>query len=139
MFGSIGGAEILLIAVLALLLFGPRKLPQIGRSFGRALAEFRGATHEFKRGLEREVELETVREASDSVAEVRRDIADTVQQVTRPSAARGAIDPGGGGDTATRPARPADPEREPADPEREPADPEREPADPPHGDKPPQS
>jgi sec-independent protein translocase protein TatA len=96
MFGSLGGAEILLIAVLALLLFGPRKLPQIGRSFGKALAEFRGATHEFKRGLEREVELENLREASDSVAEVRRDIADTVQQVTRPSAARGATESGGG-------------------------------------------
>jgi sec-independent protein translocase protein TatA len=122
MFGSIGGAEILLIAVLALLLFGPRKLPQIGRSFGRALAEFRGATHEFKRGLEREVELETLREASDGVAEARRDIADTVRDVTRPSVARGAIDPGGGEETATRPA-----------------DPEREPADPPDGDKPPQS
>jgi len=125
MFGSLGGAEILLIAVLALLLFGPRKLPQIGRSFGRALAEFRGATHEFKRGLEREVELENLREASDSVAEVRRDIADTVQEVTRPSVARGAIDPGGEADGATQPAPPDAVEREPGDP--------------PDGDKPPQS
>jgi len=125
MFGSLGGAEILLIAVLALLLFGPRKLPQIGRSFGKALAEFRGATHEFKRGLEREVELENLRDVRKDVAEVRRDIADTVQDVTRPSVARGAIDSGGGGDTATHPPRPDEAEREPADP--------------PHGDKPPQS
>jgi TatA/E family protein of Tat protein translocase len=58
MFGSLGGSEFLLIAVLALLLFGPRKLPQIGRSLGRALAEFRGATHEFKASLEREVDRE---------------------------------------------------------------------------------
>ena len=116
MFGSIGGAEILLIAVLALLLFGPRKLPQIGRSFGKALAEFRGATHEFKRGLEREVELEDLRQTSDSVAEVRRDIADTVKDVTRPSVARGAIGPGGGEQTATQPACPDEAEREPADP-----------------------
>jgi sec-independent protein translocase protein TatA len=116
MFGSIGGAELLLVAVLALLLFGPRKLPQIGRSFGRALAEFRGATHEFKRGLEREVELEDLRKTSDSVAQVRRDIADTVQDVTRPSVARGAIGADRSVDTATQPAGPDQAEREPADP-----------------------
>jgi TatA/E family protein of Tat protein translocase len=58
MFGSVGAPEFLLILVLALLLFGPRKLPQIGRTLGRALAEFRGATQEFKSSLEREVEVE---------------------------------------------------------------------------------
>ena len=47
--------------MLALLLFGPRQLPQIGKSIGRALAEFRGATHEFKSSLEREVELDEER------------------------------------------------------------------------------
>lgn len=65
MFGSVGGAEFLLIAVLALLLFGPRKLPQIGRSVGRALAEFRGVTREFKSSLEQEVRMEEVHRARD--------------------------------------------------------------------------
>jgi TatA/E family protein of Tat protein translocase len=83
MFGSIGGPEFLLIAVLALLLFGPRKLPQIGRSIGRALAEFRGATHEFKASLEREVELEGLRETKDGLADAGREIADTVRETTR--------------------------------------------------------
>jgi len=83
MFGSIGGSEFLLIAVLALLLFGPRKLPQIGRSFGRALAEFRGATNEFKSSLEREVELETLRDAKQGLDETRREIVDSVQGIAR--------------------------------------------------------
>lgn len=62
MFGPIGGSEFLLILALALLLFGPRKLPQIGKNLGRALAEFRGATQEFKTSLERDVELEQTQE-----------------------------------------------------------------------------
>ena len=62
MFGSIGGPELLLIFVLALLLFGPRKLPEIGRTVGKTLAEFKRATHEFRTSLEREVELEKIRD-----------------------------------------------------------------------------
>jgi TatA/E family protein of Tat protein translocase len=62
-FGPVGGPEFLLLLVLALLLFGPRKLPEIGKSLGRALAEFRGATNEFRSSLEREVEVERVRTA----------------------------------------------------------------------------
>jgi Tat protein translocase TatB subunit len=58
MFGPVGGPEFLLILVLALLLFGPRKLPQLGRTIGRALAELRGATQEFKSSLEHEIESE---------------------------------------------------------------------------------
>jgi TatA/E family protein of Tat protein translocase len=84
MFGSIGGPEFLLIAVLALLLFGPRKLPQIGKSLGRALAEFRGATHEFKSSLQREVELEELRDAKDGLQSIGRDLKATVNEVTRP-------------------------------------------------------
>jgi len=66
MFGSVGGAEFLLIAVLALLLFGPRKLPQIGRSVGKALAEFRGVTREFKSSLDQEVRLEEIRQVEET-------------------------------------------------------------------------
>ena len=118
MFGSIGGSEFLLSAGLALLLFGPRKLPQIGRSFGRALAEFRGATHEFKRGLEREVELEELRETKNGLTAAGREIADTVQEAIRPTVARDPIDPAGAGardpsDQGTPPAkRPGGQERE---------------------------
>ncbi len=67
MFGSIGGPEILLLFLLALLLFGPRKLPEIGRTIGRAVGEFRRATTEFRTSLEREVELEQFKELRNDV------------------------------------------------------------------------
>jgi Tat protein translocase TatB subunit len=57
-----GGSEVLLIFVVALLVFGPRKLPEIGRTIGRTLAEFRKATQDFRVSLEREVDLEEVKQ-----------------------------------------------------------------------------
>ena len=63
MFGSIGGSEVLLLFVVALLLFGPRRLPEIGRMLGKAVADFRRATNEFKANLEREVQLEDLKAA----------------------------------------------------------------------------
>ena len=85
MFGSIGGSEFLLIAALALLLFGPRKLPQIGRSVGRAIAEFRSATHEFKSSLEREVELEQVKEARDDLKAAVNDVTRVARETRQPT------------------------------------------------------
>lgn len=58
MFGPVGWQEILLILVLALLVFGPRRLPELGRTLGRALAEFRRATADLKRTLNAEIALE---------------------------------------------------------------------------------
>jgi len=55
MFGSIGAPELLLIFVVALLVFGPRRLPELGRALGRGLSEFRKATNELKVTLEQEV------------------------------------------------------------------------------------
>ena len=62
MLGSIGGPELLLILVIALIVFGPRKLPEMGKSLGKMLVEFRRASNEFKRTIEDEVEAEKVRE-----------------------------------------------------------------------------
>jgi len=61
MFGSLGMQEILIILVLALLIFGPRKLPEIGRTLGKSLGEFRRATNELKRSIEQEVRAEEVK------------------------------------------------------------------------------
>lgn len=55
---SLGSTELLFILVMALVFFGPRKLPQLSRSLGKNLAEFRRASEDFKRTWEREVSLE---------------------------------------------------------------------------------
>lgn len=58
MFGSIGGTELMVIMVIALLIFGPRKLPELGRSLGKGLSEFKRASNDLKRSLEEEISLE---------------------------------------------------------------------------------
>ena len=58
MLGSIGTPELLVIFVIALVVFGPRRLPELGRSVGRAIAEFKRAGSELQSRLEREVELD---------------------------------------------------------------------------------
>ena len=83
MIGSIGGPELVLILALALLLFGPRKLPEIGRSFGKALAEFRGTARDFKSELEREVELEELKQVRGEVVAAQKDIASVAREATR--------------------------------------------------------
>jgi TatA/E family protein of Tat protein translocase len=55
---SLGSTELLFILMMALIFFGPRKLPQISRSLGKSLAEFRRASDDFKRTWEREVAME---------------------------------------------------------------------------------
>jgi Tat protein translocase TatB subunit len=62
MFGSLGGPEIVLILVVALIVFGPRKLPEIGKTVGKMLAEFRKASTEFRQTIEDEVEAERLTE-----------------------------------------------------------------------------
>lgn len=61
MFGSLGVPELLLIFAVALIVFGPRKLPEIGRTIGKALGEFRRATDDLKTTIEREVEVEELK------------------------------------------------------------------------------
>jgi sec-independent protein translocase protein TatA len=58
MFGSLGLPELLMIFVVALIVFGPRKLPEIGKTLGKALGEFKKASDELKNTIEREVHVE---------------------------------------------------------------------------------
>ncbi len=63
---SLGSTELLFILVMALVFFGPRKLPQLSRSLGKNLAEFRKVSEDFKRTWEKEVSLEEFDLAGDS-------------------------------------------------------------------------
>ena len=58
MFGSIGMPELIIIFVIALIIFGPRKLPELGRSLGKSLAELKRASNELKSTLEEEIRFE---------------------------------------------------------------------------------
>jgi sec-independent protein translocase protein TatA len=55
----IGTSELMVILVVALIIFGPRKLPELGRSLGQAMHQLRGASEDFKRTWEAEARLET--------------------------------------------------------------------------------
>ena len=63
MFGTLGGPELFLILVIALIVFGPRRLPDIGKSIGKMLVEFRRASNDFKRTIEEEVEADKLKSA----------------------------------------------------------------------------
>jgi TatA/E family protein of Tat protein translocase len=63
MFGTLGGPELFLILVVALIVFGPKKLPEIGKSLGRMMNEFKKASNEFRQTLEDEVEADKIRDS----------------------------------------------------------------------------
>ena len=58
MFGPLGFPELVTIFVVALLVFGPRKLPDLGRSLGKSLAEFKRASNELRSTLDEEIRTE---------------------------------------------------------------------------------
>jgi sec-independent protein translocase protein TatA len=68
--GSLGWQEIIIIFVVALIVFGPKKLPEIGKSLGKGLAEFKRASNELKQTWEDEVRLDKEKEA---VSEILKD------------------------------------------------------------------
>ena len=77
-FETLSTTELLFILVIALIFFGPRKLPQLARSMGKGLAEFRKASDDFKRTWEREVEAE--------VSKLETEVENTVNYEEQPQA-----------------------------------------------------
>ena len=54
--GPIGIQEMILILIIALVVFGPKRLPELGKSIGKTLAEFKRASNEIKQNIEKELE-----------------------------------------------------------------------------------
>jgi len=79
MFGSIGMPEMVVIFVIALLIFGPRKLPELGRSLGRSINEFKKASNELRSTLEEEIRVEETKEQK---AKVEAEQASAVSAVS---------------------------------------------------------
>jgi len=82
-FGPLGMPEIIMIFIVGLLLFGPRKMPQIGRSIGRALGEFRRASNEFKRTVEDEVAADEIRSIEKDLRDIKTAGTEAVQKVLK--------------------------------------------------------
>lgn len=76
MFGSLGIPEMILIFIVALIVFGPKRLPEIGRTLGKALGEFKKATDDFKTTIEREVRVEELKQ----LASTQVPLAETVSR-----------------------------------------------------------
>ena len=81
MFGSIGPAELILIFVIALLVFGPKKLPEIGRSVGKALREFKKTSDEIKGRIEEEIEASELKDIRKDIQSGVDDLRSSVTKV----------------------------------------------------------
>jgi TatA/E family protein of Tat protein translocase len=65
--GPIGMPELIVILVIALIIFGPRKLPELGKSLGRSLGEFKKASTDLQNTLEQEIKIEEQKDAAAKV------------------------------------------------------------------------
>ena len=93
MFGPIGMQEMLFIMAAALLIFGPRKLPELGRTLGRGMAEFRRATSDLKRSIDVELDEEKRPPPARRIDKSRKASASTGS--SKPAASAGSGKPAG--------------------------------------------
>ena len=77
MFGSMGMSELVIILVIALIIFGPRKLPELGRSLGKSIGEFKRASNELRSTIEEEIRVEETKDRTASQATATKPAGDT--------------------------------------------------------------
>jgi TatA/E family protein of Tat protein translocase len=85
MFGSLGIPELIMIFVVALIVFGPKKLPEIGRTLGKAMGEFKKATDDFKNTIEREVHVEELKQLASTTIPVHEAVSRSEPAVVTPT------------------------------------------------------
>jgi TatA/E family protein of Tat protein translocase len=90
--GPIGMPEMVVIAVIALIIFGPRKLPELGKSLGKSIAEFKRASNELKNTLEDEIRTEELQDARKS-AQIPPGHSSAAAAAGAPSASAAATTP----------------------------------------------
>jgi Tat protein translocase TatB subunit len=91
---SIGTQELILVGVIALIIFGPRKLPEMMRSFGKAMAEFRRSTNEFKESWQKEVALEDVSaDLQDAKRLLNEPLENSISRIKLENESENAIEP----------------------------------------------
>jgi TatA/E family protein of Tat protein translocase len=113
MFGPLGVPEMLMIFFVALIVFGPRKLPELGRTLGKALGEFKKATDELKTTIEREVQIDEQKRLIAQVVQIppegsvvsRGEPQAAAAPVTEPPAPAPSETPSGLGIDPSTPAR----------------------------------
>ncbi len=81
MFGNIGLPELMIIMIVALLVFGPKKLPEIGRTIGKAVREFKKSTDEIKGKFEEQIRVEEFKSLKDDLQKDLRQ-ADITKDLT---------------------------------------------------------
>jgi len=84
--------ELIIIFVIALIIFGPRKLPELGRSLGKSLAEFKKASNELKSTLEEEIRLDEQRSTVEASKAASRAAATTATSPVEESVPAGKAD-----------------------------------------------
>jgi TatA/E family protein of Tat protein translocase len=93
MFGSIGMPELVIIFVIALIIFGPRKLPELGRSLGKSIGEFKRASNELRHTLDEEIRVEEQKEQKSKIEAEQTSAIDAATVMTpQPPAAPAADD-----------------------------------------------
>lgn len=75
MFGNIGFPELLIILAIALLIFGPKKLPEVSKSLGRAIREFRRTSDEIKDKIEQEIQASDFKDIKN---ELKKDLSQDI-------------------------------------------------------------
>jgi sec-independent protein translocase protein TatA len=76
MFGNIGLPEMILIMTVALIVFGPKKLPEIGRTIGKAIREFKKSTEEIKDRFEEQIKMDDFKDIRNDIKEIKSNLGD---------------------------------------------------------------